>query len=148
MSSTKLLESNFRTAGKKCWYWEMPHWFFIFPLYSFHVFISWSIQQLIVLRVHNWIWLLEYTIVGLYPVDILVCVWPFQVDEGEAPVPNISSSMSKTVSLPIVHESSMIRTESWAINSYHKQSHFHPFSDTDITPLVRWVVALVGLQSH
>ena len=49
--------------------------------------------------------------------------------------------MSKTVSLPLIQESSIRRTETWAINSYHKSTDMHPFSDTDITPLVRFVWA-------
>ena len=71
-----------------------------------------------------------------YAVEIIV--W-FQVsdDECRVPVPDLHNGMAKAVSLPLIQESSASRTQHWAITNYHKSSQFHPFSDTDITPLVR-----------
>ncbi|XP_067936028.1 phosphatidate phosphatase LPIN3-like [Watersipora subatra] len=64
-------------------------------------------------------------------------MFEIEVDDSKAPVPDIEmGGLARAVSLPLVQESSLSRTENWAINSYHKTSHCHPYSDTDITPLV------------
>ena len=46
----------------------------------------------------------------------------------------ILPNMGRTVSMPIIEER-LARTEEWASNQY--ASAFHPFSDGDITPIVR-----------
>ena len=81
-----------------------------------------------------------------YAVEIIV--W-FQVsdDECRVPVPDLHNGMAKAVSLPLIQESSASRTQHWAITNYHKSSQFHPFSDTDITPLVRWALRRMILSS-
>ena len=48
------------------------------------------------------------------------------------------TSMGRTISMPVIQGSTSM-TEDWC-NS-HSASAFHPFSDTDITPITRWVVA-------
>ncbi len=46
------------------------------------------------------------------------------------------STMARTVSLPVIKDSVQM-TEEWC-NS-HQASAFHPFSDTDITPIMRYL---------
>ena len=48
------------------------------------------------------------------------------------------TSVGRTISMPVIQGSTSM-TEDWC-NS-HSASAFHPFSDTDITPITRWVVA-------
>lgn len=66
---------------------------------------------------------------------IRVCLMLIQVsdDESKLNVPDLSGGMSKSVSLPLIEENNQKRVETWA-----RSSSFHPFSDTDITPLVRY----------
>ena len=47
------------------------------------------------------------------------------------------TSMGRTISMPVI-QSSTSMTEDWC-NS-HSASAFHPFSDTDITPITRYEV--------
>ena len=46
------------------------------------------------------------------------------------------TSMGRTISMPVIQDSASM-TEDWC-NS-HSASAFHPFSDTDITPIMRFV---------
>ena len=46
------------------------------------------------------------------------------------------TTMGRTISMPVIQDSASM-TEDWC-NSY-SASAFHPFSDTDITPITRYV---------
>ncbi|OWF49318.1 Phosphatidate phosphatase LPIN2 [Mizuhopecten yessoensis] len=50
------------------------------------------------------------------------------------PMPPLGT-MGKSVSLPIMEETSLQRTSDWASTQYNTYSYPHPFSDTDISPM-------------
>jgi hypothetical protein len=58
----------------------------------------------------------------------------FEMDNDED-MPTPVGNIPRTVSLPIIEENKMEMTEGWASSQY--VSAFHPFSDGDLTPIVR-----------